>query len=80
MRTHEKSTRAFIDAIDGDVARVIAEGIAISLPRSALPVGATEGQWMEWTTRIIPPPAETSHTEEERRRMSKDDDGGDIKL
>ena len=60
--------------------RVIAEGITISLPRAALPIGATEGQWIEWTMRIIPPPAETSDTEEERRRMSKEDDGGNIKL
>ena len=80
MNKHKSRTEAFVDAIDHGTVRVIVGGRAFSLPTEVLPAGATEGQWIEWTTRIIPPPPATAKAEEERRRLSADDDGGDIKL
>jgi hypothetical protein len=71
-------TRAFVDAIDADVARLLAGERAFTLPLALLPAGVREGDWVELT--IARAPAPPDDTEARRARLSRDDPGGDIDL
>jgi hypothetical protein len=74
----DRNTRLFIDEIEDDVARVLRDEQALSIPVSLLPPGAREGDWIEMSVRVIPPPP--GDTEARRNRLVKDDPGGTIKL
>ena len=68
----------FIDAIEGDRARVLMGIEAFTVPTRLLPEGATEGSWLRLSLRRALPPSDDSDAV--RRRLGHDDDGGDIKL
>lgn len=71
-------TIAFVDALEDDVARLLVDGEAFTVPRSLLPPDAVEGSWIALWSAVIPAPP--SDTEERRRRLGQDDPGGDIDL
>ena len=70
------ATRAFVDGIEGDTARLLMGEEVFEIPAALLPEAAQEGSWIE--IAVIPPPADD--TEERRRRLGADDLGGDIEL
>jgi hypothetical protein len=71
-------TRAFVDAIDEGIARLLIGEQAFTLPAALLPAGVSEGDWVEITVgRAAPPPDDTAAR---RSRLSSDDPGGDIDL
>jgi hypothetical protein len=72
------TTRAFVDAVEADVARLLVGEQAFTLPLALLPAGVREGDWVEITiARTQAPPDDT---EARRARLSRDDPGGDIDL
>ena len=71
-------TRAFVDGIEDDVARLIIGERTFHLPISTLPSGAREGDWVTIAIATATPPA--TDTEALRKKLSRDDPGGDIKL
>jgi hypothetical protein len=73
-----KTTRAFVDAIEAGVARLLVGEQAFSMPAALLPAGAREGDWLELV--ITRAPAPPDDTEGRRARLSKEDPGGDIDL
>jgi hypothetical protein len=72
------STTLFVDAIEGEIARLLAETEAFSVPVRLLPPGTREGTWLSATFVAVPPPPDDAA--EVRRRLGRHDDGGDIKL
>ena len=75
----EKETRAFVDAVEGESARLLIGEDAFTVPRALLPSDVVEGSWLRLAVTIIPrPPGDD--TDERRRRLGADDPGGDIKL
>lgn len=69
----------FVDAIEGDTARlVITGGAAFSIPARLLPTGAKEGSWLRASFALAPAPADDAAAT--RARLGRGDDGGDIKL
>ena len=72
------AARAFVDAIDEGVARLLIGEQAFTLPAALLPAGVREGDWVEITVARAPAPPDD--TEARRRRLGKDDPGGDIEL
>jgi hypothetical protein len=77
-RSTDRITQLFVDEIDDDVARVLQDQHAFSIPVALLPEGSREGDWIELSARVIPAPA--TDTEERRKRLAKDDPGGTVKL
>lgn len=74
-----ESPLLFVDAIEGDTARILVSGgTAFSIPVRLLPAGAKEGTWLRASFAIAPAPPDDAA--EIRRRLGRDDDGGDIKL
>lgn len=70
--------RAFVDGLEGSTARIVVDGHTLAVPRSLLPEGVKEGEWVAITVeRIAGPP---NDTEGRRVRLGSDDPGGDIKL
>ena len=68
----------FVDAIEGDKARLLWGVEAFDVPAGLLPPGTREGAWLHLTLSAAPaPPDEGGPLREE---LSRDDDGGDIKL
>lgn len=71
--------RLFVDQVEGDVARVLADAEQVlTVPLALLPPGVREGDWVELTVGIIDPPP--SDAAELRQRLAKDDPGGPLKL
>ncbi len=69
----------FVDAIEGETARlVLSGGAAFSIPARLLPAGAKEGSWLQASFALAPPPPDAAA--EIRARLGRGDDGGDIKL
>lgn len=73
------SHRAFVDAIDDGVARLMVGEQTFTLPAALLPADAREGSWVQLTLATTEPPDDDG-TEELRRELGRDDPGGDIKL
>jgi hypothetical protein len=72
-------TDGFVDAIEGEIARLLFGQQAVDLPVSLLPAGVTEGTWVRFSvSRANPPPDDG--TEARRRRLGAGDPGGDIEL
>jgi hypothetical protein len=75
-------TRAFIDAIEDDAARLVVRSAdeveSFDVPRWLLPDDAVEGSWVIIGVRVIPAPP--SDTEARRHTLGKNDPGGDIEL
>jgi len=72
------STKLFVDAIEGGMARLLAGADAFSVPVRLLPAGTKEGTWLSASFTAVPAPPDTGG--EIRRRLGRGDDGGDIKL
>ena len=72
------STKLFVDAIEGGMARLLAGTDAFSVPVRLLPAGTKEGTWLSASFTAVPAPPDTAG--EIRRRLGRGDDGGDIKL
>jgi len=73
------AARVFVDAIEGEVARLLLGVEAFEVPVRLLPPGAKEGSWLRLSLELAPPPPPDS-ADVLRRRLGQDDDGGDIKL
>lgn len=73
-----RETRAFVDEIDGGVARLLVGEEPFTIPRALLPGEAREGAWVVITIAVAAAPPDD--TERKRKRLAKDDPGGDIKL
>ena len=73
-----RETIAFVDAVEGEVARLLVEERAVTVPRALLPTDAREGSWVKIGVAVIPAPPDD--TEERRRRLGQSDPGGDIEL
>lgn len=72
--------RAFVDAIDGDRARLVfIDGEnTLEVPARMLPSETREGAWVWLSLTPAPPPPDD--VEARRKRLSRDDDGGDFQL
>lgn len=77
--TAARTTDAFVDAIEGDVARLLFGRQAVDVPVSLLPEGAAEGTWVRFSVTLADPPPDDG-TEARRRRLGAGDPGGDIEL
>jgi hypothetical protein len=75
----EKQTRVFVDALEGESARLLLGEEAFTVPRAVVPADAVEGSWIRITMAVIPRPA-GDDTDERRRRLGAEDPGGDIEL
>jgi hypothetical protein len=68
----------FVDAVEGDRARLLLGVDAFDVPARLLPTGAREGSWLRLSMKLAPaPPDEGDAT---RRKLGRDDGGGDIQL
>lgn len=74
----EQPVLLFVDAIEGETARLLLGTAALTVPSRVLPAGAKEGSWLRASFALAPPPPDAAA--EIRRRLGRDDDGGDIKL
>lgn len=68
----------FVDAIEGDKARLMWGVEAFDVPARLLPAGTREGAWLR--LNLSPAPAPPDEGAALRQKLSRDDDGGDIKL
>ena len=68
----------FVDAIEGDIARLLLDDETFEVPARLLPEAAKEGSWLRPSFSIAPAPPDGGAVI--RRRLGRDDDGGDIKL
>jgi hypothetical protein len=75
-----RTSRAFIDVIDGPNARVLVDEVLYTLPMALLPQGAQEGAWIEIRVEPIAAPPSAAATEAKRKALSAGDDGGDFSL
>ena len=73
-----RSTRLFVDAVDGAMARLLRGEEVLDVPVALLPAGVREGDWVQMDVGIVAPPP--SDAEARRRELAKDDPGGDIEL
>jgi hypothetical protein len=71
-------TLLFVDAIDGEHARLLLGTEAFSVPARMLPEGTKEGSWMRVSLQITPAPPDDADAL--RRDLGRRDPGGDIKL
>lgn len=69
----------FVDAIEGDSARLLLGTDAFNVPARLLPAGAKEGSWLRASFALAPAPHDDGAAAL-RRRLGRDDDGGDFKL
>jgi len=68
----------FVDALEGDKARLMWGVEAFDVPAGLLPAGTREGAWLRVSlSPAASPPDEGGAL---REKLSRDDDGGDIKL
>jgi len=68
----------FVDAIDGDKARLMWGVESFDVPLGLLPAGTREGAWLHLT--LSPAAAPPDEGGALREKLSRGDDGGDIKL
>ena len=68
----------FVDAIEGDKARLLWGTEAFDVPVGLLPAGTREGAWLRLSLSAAPAPPDEGGAL--RDKLSRDDDGGDIKL
>jgi hypothetical protein len=68
----------FVDAIDGERARLLLGVEAFDVPRRLLPAGAEEGTWLRASFSAVPSPPDEGAAL--RNKLGGADDGGDIKL
>jgi hypothetical protein len=68
----------FVDAIEGEKARLLWGVEAFDVPLGLLPAGTGEGAWLHLTLSAAPAPPDEGGAL--RDKLSRDDDGGDIKL
>lgn len=68
----------FVDAIEGDKARLLWGVEAFDVPVALLPAGTREGAWLHLTLSIAPAPPDEGGAL--RAKLSRGDDGGDLKL
>ena len=68
----------FVDAIEGDKARLMWGVEAFDVPARLLPAGTREGAWLRLA--LSPAAAPPDEGGALRQKLSRDDDGGDIKL
>jgi hypothetical protein len=68
----------FVDAIEGERARLLLGVDAFDVPARLLPRGAKEGSWLRPSFDLVPAPPDSGAAL--RRRLGAGDDGGDIKL
>ena len=72
-------TRVFVDAIDGDRARLLLDGEhTLEVPARLLPSETREGAWVWLSFAPAEPPDGDSAAR--RTRLQRDDDGGDFSL
>lgn len=71
-------TLLFVDAVEGDRARLLWGVEAFDVPVGLLPVEAREGAWLRAT--FIPAPAPPDEGAALRKKLGAADDGGDIDL
>lgn len=72
-------TRAFVDSIENDIARLIINAHVLKFPAVILPAGVCEGQWIE--IQISQARSEDPDTiDAKRKQIAEKDDGNDIKL
>jgi len=73
-----RETRAFVDEIDGETARLLVGDDTVHAPSRLLPPAAREGTWIRLFVEVLPaPPNDTAAL---RRKLGKSDPGGPIKL
>lgn len=77
-RTPPAPDLLFVDAIEGDKARLMWGVEAFDVPARLLPVGTREGAWLRLS--LSPAAAPPDEGGALREKLSRDDDGGDIKL
>jgi hypothetical protein len=68
----------FVDAIEGDRARLLLGAEAFEVPRRLLPADAKEGAWVRAAFSVAPSPPDEGAAL--RNKLGGADDGGDIKL
>jgi hypothetical protein len=68
----------FVDAVEGDRARLLLGVDAFDVPVRLLPPGAREGSWLRISMKLAPAPPDEGHAI--RQKLGRDDDGGDITL
>ena len=68
----------FVDAIEGERARLMWGVEAFDVPLRLLPAGTREGAWLKLS--FVPAPAPPDEADAIRKKLSGGDDGGDIKL
>jgi hypothetical protein len=68
----------FVDAIEGEKARLLWGVEAFDVPLGLLPAGTREGAWLHLTLSAAPAPPDEGGAL--RQKLSRDDDGADIKL
>jgi hypothetical protein len=68
----------FVDAIEGERARVLWGQEAFDMPARLLPAGTREGGWLRIS--LSPAPAPPDEGAALREKLIRGDDGGDIKL
>jgi hypothetical protein len=73
-----KTTLAFVDAIEDEVARLLVGEEAFTVSRALLPAEAAEGSWLRLGVEVVPSPPDD--TEARRRKLGEGDPGGDIEL
>ena len=73
-----KETSAFVDEIDGEVARLIIGEHAFTVPRMLLPRDAAEGKWVRIAIGVISAPPDDADAK--RKKLAGRDPGGDIEL
>lgn len=73
-----KTTLLFIDEIEEDVARLLLDTRAFTVPTALLPDGVHDGQWV--TFAVVPAAEPPDPTTTRRQRLGADDPGGNIKL
>ncbi len=73
-----KQSLVFVDVVEETWARLLLDDQAFSIPRSLLPDGVREGQWLLFT--VEPTAAPPSRSRALRDELGRTDPGGDIKL
>ncbi len=68
----------FVDAIEGDRARLLLGVEAFDVPRRLLPVDAKEGSWVRASFSAAPSPPDEGAAL--RKKLGGGDDGGNLKL
>jgi hypothetical protein len=74
----ETGALVFVDAIDGDHARLLLGVDAFEVPLRLLPAGVREGSWLRLSMKEAPAPPDEGAAI--REKLGRDDGGGDIEL